>query len=105
MVAGTSTPILVRIFGQKSVCAFQTANQQLTIKKTARRMQIEHLFEFVFTEGVMSMSEIESKMLAMIRENENPAEAVLTAIAVFSAFLEQLQEAAALQADDQLESA
>lgn len=51
------------------------------------------------------MSDNETRMLAMIRENENPAEAVLTAIAVFSAFLEQLQEAAALQADDQLESA
>lgn len=51
------------------------------------------------------MSEIESRMLAMIRENENPAEAVLTAINVFSAFLEQLQEAATLQADDQPESA
>ena len=68
-------------------------------------MQIEHLFEFVFTEGVMSMSEIESRMLAMIRENDNPAEAVLTAINVFSAFLEQLQEAPELPPADRLVSA
>lgn len=51
------------------------------------------------------MSDNEIRMLAMIRENENPAEAVLTAINVFSAFLEQLQEAATLQADDRLVSA
>lgn len=44
------------------------------------------------------MSENEMRMLEMVRENDNPAEAVLTAISVFSAFLKQLQEAAELQA-------
>ena len=44
------------------------------------------------------MSENEFRMLDMIRENDNPATALLTAISVFSAFLEQLQEAEGLQA-------
>ena len=45
------------------------------------------------------VSENEFRMLDMIRENDNPAEALLTAISVFSAFLEQLQEAEELRAD------
>lgn len=47
------------------------------------------------------MSENEMKMLEMVRENDNPELSVLTAIKVFSAFLEQLQEAQELQADGQ----
>lgn len=39
------------------------------------------------------MSENEMRMLEMVRENDNPELAVLTAIKVFSAFLEQLEEA------------
>ena len=51
------------------------------------------------------MSDNEIRLLAMIRENDNPAEAVLTEINVFSAFLEQLQEAPELPPADQPESA
>lgn len=51
------------------------------------------------------MNENEMKLLEMIRESDDPAFAVLTAIKVFSEFLEQLQEAQALPADDQQESA
>jgi hypothetical protein len=47
------------------------------------------------------MSENEMRMLEMVRENDNPAGAILTAIAVFSAFLAQLQEAQELLADGQ----
>ena len=47
------------------------------------------------------MSEIEMRMLDMIRENDNPELAVLTAISVFSAFLEQLREAEGLPAAGQ----
>ena len=36
-------------------------------------------------------SENEEKALRMIRENDNPEEAVFTAIKVFAAFLEQLE--------------
>ena len=39
------------------------------------------------------MSENEMKLLEMVRENDNPELTVLTAIKVFSAFLEQLEEA------------
>ena len=39
------------------------------------------------------MSENEMRMLEMVRENDSPELAVLTAIKVFSAFLEQLEEA------------
>ena len=47
------------------------------------------------------MSENEMRMLEMVRENDNPAWAVMTAINFFSAFLEQLQEAQELQSDGQ----
>ena len=47
------------------------------------------------------MSKNEMRMLEMVRENDNPAVALVTAITVFSAFLEQLQEAQELQADGQ----
>ena len=50
------------------------------------------------------MSENEMRMLDMVRENDNPAMAMLTAISVFSAFLEQLQEAEELPADGLLVS-
>ena len=45
------------------------------------------------------MSENEMRMLDMIRENDDPELSLLTAINVFSAFLEQLQEAEGLPAD------
>ena len=51
------------------------------------------------------MNENEITLLNMIYENDNPEDAVLVAIKVFSAFLEQLGEAPEPQAACPLESA
>ena len=77
----------VRFAGQKST------GFVLTILKIGRTINIEHLFGFVITKEDCVMSENEMKLLEMVRENDNPELAVLTAIKVFSAFLEQLEEA------------
>ena len=37
------------------------------------------------------MSENEIELMKLVRENDNPEQAVLTAIKVFAAFLEQLE--------------
>jgi hypothetical protein len=46
----------------------------------------------------MSITENEMELIKMIRENDNQEEALMTAIKVFSAFVEQLEEAPVLQA-------
>ena len=43
------------------------------------------------------MSNYEIELLELISENDNPEQAVLVAIKVFSAFLEQLEEGQVLQ--------
>lgn len=50
------------------------------------------------------MTAYEKELAAILRENDNPEQAVLVAIKVFSAFLEQLGAVPALQADDPQES-
>ena len=44
------------------------------------------------------MENYEKELAEIIRENDNPEQAVLVAIKVFSAFLEQLEEAPTLRA-------
>lgn len=48
--------------------------------------------------------ENEVELLRIIRENDNPEQAVITAIEIFTAFLEQLEVVPAQQADDLLVS-
>lgn len=43
-------------------------------------------------------NENEDELMRMIRENDNPEQAVFTAIKVFAAFLEQLEADQGLQA-------
>ena len=50
------------------------------------------------------MSNNEIKLMNIIRENDNPEQAVLIAIKVFSAFVEQLEAAPMLQPDGLQES-
>ena len=45
------------------------------------------------------MSSFEKELISIVREHENPEEAVLTAIKVFSAFLEQLEASPMLEVD------
>ena len=45
------------------------------------------------------MTNNETVLFNIVKENENPEFAVLTSIKVFSAFLEQLEEVPMLQAD------
>ena len=75
------------------IFALRKCDFVLTILKIVRTINIEHLFGFVITKEDCVMSENEMKLLEMVRENDNPELAVLTAIKVFSAFLEQLEEA------------
>ena len=51
------------------------------------------------------MSEYEIELFNMLYENDDPGEAVLTAIKVFAAFLEQPGVVPALQPDGSQESA
>lgn len=44
------------------------------------------------------MTNNEAELLKLINENDNPEQAILTAIMVFTAFLEQLEAAPAPQA-------
>ena len=44
------------------------------------------------------LNENEVELMRMVRENDNPEQAVLTAIKVFAAFLEQLEVAPEPQA-------
>lgn len=50
------------------------------------------------------MSNNELELINIIRENDNPEQIVLTAVKVFSAFLEQLEAVPTLQADGLRES-
>ena len=50
------------------------------------------------------MSNMEIEMINIIRENDNPEQGLLTAIKVFSAFLEQLEAAPMPRLDDLRES-
>lgn len=50
------------------------------------------------------MSNNETVLFNIINENDNPEQCVLTAIKVFSAFLEQLEATPVLQADGLQES-
>ena len=45
------------------------------------------------------MTKNEKELIEIFRENDNSEQAVLTAIKVFSAFLEQLEAAPVLQVD------
>lgn len=50
------------------------------------------------------MTKYENELERLIRENDNPEQAVLVAIKVFSAFLEQLEANPTLQVAGQQES-
>ena len=49
--------------------------------------------------GGIKMTKNEKELIEIFRENDNSEQAVLTAIKVFSAFLEQLEAAPVLQVD------
>lgn len=78
--------------------------ERLTFVEIDLRITIEHLFGLIVTKGVKMMCTNEMRLLDMVRENDDPVGAVMTAITVFSAFLAQLQEAQELLADGQQES-
>ena len=61
----------------------------LTKIKTFNTIKEEQLF--VWREGKYGMSTHEIELFKIISESKNPEQAVLTAIKVFSAFLEQLE--------------
>lgn len=50
-----------------------------------------------YRKGNYVMKNYEKELAEIIRENDNPEQAVLVAIKVFSAFLEQLEEVPTLQ--------
>ena len=74
----------------------------MTILKTYSILILEHLFGY--GKGI-GMSTRELELFNIIYENDNPERAVLTAIEVFTAFLEQLGEVPEQQTDDLQESA
>lgn len=73
----------------------------LTIPKTKDTLKLERLFDYQQSLGgiiKMSITKNEMELLNILSENDNPEEALMTAIKVFSAFVEQLEEAPVLQA-------
>ena len=74
----------------------------MTILKTYSILILEHLF--AYGKGI-GMSTHELELFNIIYENDNPEQAVLTAIKTFAAFLEQLEEDPEPPAVCQLESA
>ena len=54
---------------------------------------------FAIYEGELSMTNYETILFNIIRENDNPEQAVITAINVFSDFLENLETFPVLQVD------
>ena len=57
-----------------------------------------------YERGTVKMTKHEKELTKLICENDNPEQAVLVAIKVFSAFLEQLEADPVLQVDGQQES-
>ena len=73
----------------------------LTIKNVKYTLKLEHMFSTAKPgRGIikMSITKNEMELLKLLSENDNPEEALVTAIKVFSAFVEQLEEAPVLQA-------
>lgn len=57
-----------------------------------------------YERGTVEMTNSEKELIGLICENDNPEQAVLVAIKVFSAFLEQLEADPVLQVVGQQES-
>ena len=70
----------------------------LTILKTFNTIFLEQLFGK--RKGKYGMSTHEIELFKIISESKNPEQAVLTAIEIFTAFLERPEEVPMLQADD-----
>ena len=79
-----------------------------------RQISIDYSKDFTYTvfrtfvrlqERGNGMSTHEAELFNIIYENDNPEQAVLTAIEVFTAFLEQLEEVPKQQPGDLQESA
>lgn len=64
----------------------------LTIQKIIDIIELEHLFAIVFVKGVCAVSEKEMKLIELLRENDNPEQALILAVKVFAAFLAMSQE-------------
>ena len=75
----------------------------LTVLKTFNTIKEEQ--QFAWREGKYGMSTHEMELFKIISESKNPEQAVLTAIKVFAAFLEQPLESQELQAVSPQESA
>ena len=64
----------------------------LTVLKILPIIILEHPFGYRwFKRGIKMLRKNEEELNRIIRENDNPELAVLTAIKVFAAFLEQLE--------------
>ena len=70
----------------------------MTVLKTFNTIKEEQ--QFVWREGKYGMSTHEIELFKIISESKNPEQAVLTAIEIFTAFLERPEEVPMLQPDD-----
>ena len=84
MVAGTSTSFL------RPIKRTQFDKILLTVLNISPILIIEHLFGYRYRKrGIKMLRKNEEELFNIIRENDNPEQAVMTAIMVFAAFLEQ----------------
>ena len=86
------TEILVKVSNTKIFVEI------LTVLKTFNTIKEE--LPRVRREGKYGMSTHETELFKIISDSKNPEQAVLTAIKIFAAFLEQTEEVPMLQADD-----
>ena len=86
----------------EKVSSIQIFVELLTILKSYNTIKLERLFGW---ERGYGMSTQEKELFKIINESKNPEQAVLTAIKVFAAFLEQPSASQELQAVYPQESA
>lgn len=79
----------------EEVSSTQIFVEILTILKTFNTIKSEQTF--VFERGEFGMSTHENELFKIISESKNPEQAVLTAIEIFTAFLEQPEAVPAQQ--------
>lgn len=64
----------------------------MTVLTISPILNIEHSFVLRIAKGVYAVSEHETKLIELLRENDNPEMALLLAVKVFAAFLAMSQE-------------
>ena len=72
-----------------NIYRFKNIVELLTIYTVLTIMKIEHLFGLFAREGDYRMSENEKELIRIVRENDNPAQAIMAAALIIIGHLKQ----------------